>query len=282
MNEPLPEGTQVANYLLLRPIGRGTQAVVYLAEDGRTHATVALKLVHLGEDDGDRGTTRKARELFLQNAETARRLVHPDIVTLFDFGVAGARGWLAMEPVLGGDLGRYTAVRRLLPEPVVLRVVQRAALALAYAHRAGVIHRDLKPANVLIDWSAQTVKLADFGLARTVDASQTGTGTVPGSPFYMAPEQLAGAVPSVRTDLYALGVMLFQLLTGRLPHEAPSMGELLRQVASDPAPDLALLRPTLPPELSALVAGLLAKRPTDRPADANAVAEVLRALAARW
>jgi serine/threonine-protein kinase len=164
----------------------------------------------------------------------------------------------------------------------VLRLCERIAQALAYAHRQGVVHRDVKPANVLVDWPGDAVKLADFGLARADDGVQTGTGIVPGSPAYMAPEQLAGAVPTPRSDLYALGVMLYQLLTGRLPFEGASMGEWLRQVADQPVPDLHLLRPDLPVGVAALCTRLLAKRSAERPADASAAARELSVLLAEW
>jgi serine/threonine-protein kinase len=187
-----------------------------------------------------------------------------------------------MEPVPGGDLTRYTRPQRLLPELLVLRLCERIAQALAYAHRQGVVHRDVKPANVLVDWARDTVKLADFGLARADDGVQTGTGIVPGSPAYMAPEQLAGAVPTPRSDLYALGVMLYQLLAGRLPHDGLSMGELLRHVAEAPPPDLRLLRPDLPADVASLAARLMARRPAERPDDGDAAARELAALVQSW
>ena len=203
-------------------------------------------------------------------------------MALLAAGVEGPLGWLAMEPVAGSDLTRYTRPQRLLPEPLVLRVCERIAQALAYAHRQGVVHRDVKPANVLVDWPRDAVKLADFGLARADDGVQTGTGIVPGTPAYMAPEQLAGAVPTPRSDLYAVGVMLYQLLSGRLPYEGASMGEWLRQVADQPVPDLRLLRPDLPAGLAAVCTRLLAKQPAERPADGDAVARELAVLLAAW
>jgi len=130
----------------------------------------------------------------------------------------------------------------------------------------------------LADWTSHTVKLADFGLARAGDGQQTGTGLVPGTPYFMAPEQLAGGPPTPQSDFYALGVMLFQLLAGRLPFEGHSMGELLRQAVHEPAPALAPLRPDLPSELTPLVALLLAKRPEHRPADGEALAADLRSI----
>jgi serine/threonine-protein kinase len=264
----------IAGYTVLRRIGQGTHGTVQLAQHGQSGQMVALKLISL---PGGPGATA-ARESFVQSAEAAMRLQHPGIVALYGVGIERSTGWLAMEPVPGSDLGRYTHAARLLPERVVLVIAKRVAQALAHAHRHSVMHRDVKPANVLVDWPGDLCKLADFGLARAVDASRTATGVVPGSPAYMAPELLAGAVPTPQSDLYALGVMLFELLVGRLPHTGASMGELLRQVASQPAPDLRSLKPALPAALAQTVARLLAKRPAERPSDGDALAEALSAV----
>jgi serine/threonine-protein kinase len=274
----LQPGQSIAGYRLIRRIGQGAHGAVYLALDPRGALSVALKVIALPSG----APAPAARDAFLRSAQTARRLTHPGIVALYAAGVEGPLAWLAMEPVPGSDLMRYTRPQRLLPEALVLRLCERIAQALAYAHRQGIVHRDVKPANVLVDWPSDAVKLADFGLARADDGVQTGTGIVPGSPAYMAPEQLAGGVPTPRSDLYALGVMLYQLLTGRLPFEGASMGEWLRQVADQPVPDLRLLRPELPVGLAALCTRLLAKRSAERPADGGAVARELATLLAAW
>jgi serine/threonine protein kinase len=265
---------ELAGWRLLRLLGRGSHGSVYAGQSAADSTTVALKVVSLPTG----AQAAAAAQVFLDTAGVAQRLQHPGIVAALDAGIDGAHAWLAMELVPGHDLSRHTSPGQLLPLGQVLTVAEQLAQALAYAHRHGVVHRDLKPANVLVDWSTGAVKLADFGLARAADALQTGTGLVPGSPAYMAPEQLAGGVPSAQTDFYALGVVLFQLLTGRLPHESHSMGELLRQVAQEPAPDLQLLRPDLPTEVATLLARLLAKRPEQRPADGDVLAADLRSI----
>jgi serine/threonine-protein kinase len=274
----LQPGQSLAGYRLVRLIGQGSHGAVYLAEDQRGQRTVALKIMPLPPG----AQAQAAGEAFLRSASTARRLQHPAIVAIHEAGVEGSLAWLSMEAVPGSDLTRYTRPQRLLPEPMVLRLCARVAQALSFAHRQGVVHRDVKPANVLVDWPSNTVKLADFGLARADDGVQTGTGIVPGSPAYMAPEQLAGAVPTPRSDLYALGVMLFQLLAGRLPHDGLSMGELLRHVAETPPPDLRLLRPDLPAAVAGLVARLMARRASERPADGDAAARELAELVQTW
>lgn len=266
-------------YRVLRPLGRGAVGTVHLAVHGATGVAVALKVVQLGASGFD-DALNEARGRFLVEAYAARRLSHPGIVAVLAAGEERGRGWIAMELVPGSDLGRYTHAARLLPEPVVLRIGERIARALAYAHGAGIVHRDVKPSNVMVHWPNDTLKLTDFGLARTVDAQATRTGLVLGSPAYMAPEQLAGAAPDARSDLYALGVTLFQLLAGRLPHDAPSMGELLRQVAHQAAPDIRSVNASASAALAALLQGLLAKEPTQRIPQAGEAADALAQLAA--
>ena len=276
MNPPAPANT-FGPYRVLRPLGRGTAGTVHLALDDSTNTAVALKVVPLGAPE-NAALFNEARGRFLVEAYAARRLAHPDIVAVLAAGEAQGRGWIAMELVPGNDLGRYTQTARLLPEPLVLRIGQRLATALAHAHGAGIVHRDIKPSNVMAHWPSNTLKLSDFGLARTVDAAATRSGLVLGSPAYMAPEQLAGAVPDARTDLYALGVTLFQLLAGRLPHDAPSVGELLHRVASQAAPDIRSINPSTSPGLAKLLQVLLAKAPQQRLQTADEAAQALAKL----
>lgn len=268
-------GCTLAGHVLHRRLGNGAHGTVYLASPAGTNRLVALKLIPLPTGE----SAAAAAASFLETVAAARSLRHPDIVAVYGAGVEAGLGWLAMEPVPGAELGRYARQPRLLPEALVLRVCERLARALACAHRCGVVHRDVKPANVLVDWPTDTVKLTDFGLARLADGTNTATGMLLGSPAYMAPEQLAGMVPTPRTDLYALGVTMFELLTGQPAYEGHSMGELLRQVAHDAVPELALQRPDLPDSLADLLRRLLAKSPAKRPADGDAVAHEIRLIA---
>jgi eukaryotic-like serine/threonine-protein kinase len=263
-------------YRLLRTLGRGSMGTVHLAVDSRDGRPVALKAMPLGQDGADHAALRQR---FLAEVAAARRLSHRDIVRLHDAGEEAGQLWLAMELLHGCDLGRYTHMSRLLPEPLVLQLVERLARALAHAHAQGVVHRDIKPANVMLHLPTGQLKLTDFGVAGLADMSRTRTGVVLGTPYYMAPEQLAGAAADARSDLYALGVLLFQLLTGRLPHEHASLGELLRAVASEPAPDVRTLRPALSPALAGVVAQALQKQPARRPASGLELADTLAALA---
>ncbi len=277
MSRGLQAGQSLAGHRLLRSIGQGTSGTVFLAEHQATQAVVAIKVVVLPAG----ASCAAAGRQFMHAAQAAMRLQHASVVQVFDAGLHDGLAWLSMEPVPGSDLVRYTQAPRLLPEAEVLRIGARLAQALGHAHRHGVVHRDLKPANVRVNWADDAVKLLDLGLARSASAVDTQTGTLIGTPLYMAPEQLAGAVPSPASDFYALGVLLFELLAGRLPHEpTASMGDLLRQVAQQPAPDLQALRPGLPSALAGIVTRLLDKAPAARPSDGEALASALSSLRA--
>ena len=266
-------------YLLGAVIGDGAAARVHAATDVRSGAALAIKLSPLpaGLSLAQRADwlARMQREV-----NVARRVAHPGIVALFDAGMDDQHAWLAMEQVRGLDLSRYTQRSRQLPEPLVLDIGARIAQALAHAHRNGVVHRDLKPANVLLDLAGGVVKLADFGVARETDHDITRTGVTLGTPAYMAPELLSGAAATAASDAYALGVVLFELLTGARPHQAETLGELLRSMASHPAASLAQARPDLPTSVANLVDRLLRADPMQRPSDLAAWATEAASLAA--
>ncbi len=267
---------------LLRLLGSGAHARVYAAHDRSFNRLVALKIFALQPRGESSLAGAEARSRFEAEARTAQRLNHPDIVQVLEAGSYEGQAWLAMELAPGSSLQRYTEPARLLPEPAVLRTGQRIALALAHAHSQRVVHRDLKPANVLVDWPSDTLKIVDFGLARSDDATATRTGLMLGTPQYMAPELLAGARPDERSDFYALGVILFELLSARLPFDTSNLGELLKRAAQDPAPDLRSLKPHTPDALAELLAELLATRPAQRLADGSRVAGRLRSLRLAW
>jgi serine/threonine-protein kinase len=274
-----PDRTQLGRYRIDRQLGRGAMGAVYLGHDPKIGRQVAIKTMALSQEfDGAELTEARAR--FFREAETAGRLQHRDIVTIFDAGEDQELAYIAMEYLKGHDLQRYTSGASLLPVPTVLRIVSRVADALAYAHSQGVVHRDIKPANVMVDPDDDSVKVTDFGIARITDSSRTRTGMVLGTPSFMSPEQMAGRRVDGRSDLYSLGVMLFQLLVGRLPHAADSMAKLMYQIANDPAPDIRTLRPDLPETLANVVALALEKRPEVRYGDGRQFAADLRTIAA--
>ncbi len=267
----------LGRYRIEREIGRGAMGAVYLGLDPQIGRQVAIKTMALGREFAGAELV-EARTRFFREAEMAGRLQHHDIVTIFDAGEEDGLAYIAMEFVKGHDLLPYTVPGKLLPLGDVLQTVARVAEALAYAHRQGVVHRDIKPANVMVDAASNTVKVTDFGIARVADASRTRTGRVLGTPSFMSPEQMAGGRVDGRSDLYSLGVMLFQLVTGALPHASDSMARLMHQIAVDPAPDVRTLRPELPASLARLIANVLEKRPELRPADGAQMAAELLAI----
>ena len=273
-----PDRAALGRYRLERQLGRGSMGTVYLGHDPQIGRRVAIKTMALSREF-EGSELAEARARFFREAEMAGRLQHPDIVTIFDASEDQGLAFIAMEYVDGHDLLRHTLPGRLLPVPVVLHTLARVARALAHAHTQGVVHRDVKPANVMIDPATDSVKVTDFGIARITDACRTRTGLVLGTPSFMSPEQMAGRRIDGRTDLYSLGVMLFQLLTGALPHQSDSMAELMRRIVNDTAPDVRTLRPELPEALANVVALALEKRVEVRYADGGQMADDLLAVA---
>src|SRR5207249_4993233 len=206
----------------------------------------------------------RAKQLSVREAETAGRLSHPNIVTIYDTGEEHDFCYIAMELLKGGDLAPYTKAGNLLPVDQVVSITARVADALGYAHRQGVVHRDIKPANMMYHRESDTLKVTDFGIARLTDSSRTKTGMVLGTPSYMSPEQLAGKRIEGRSDLFSLGVTLYQLLCGRLPFEGESMAQLMFKIASEPPTDILSINPALAPSLVAFVERALAKNPDER------------------
>lgn len=269
--------SMLGKHVLDKQLGQGAMGAVYLAHDPATGQHVAIKTMALAREfSGD--DLADARNRFLREADMAGRLQHPDIVQILDAGETEGLAWIAMELIDGVDLGQHTQSNRLLPLPVVLRAIARVADALAYAHTRGVTHRDIKPENIMLDLPREGVKVMDFGVARLADASRTRTGVVLGTPTYMSPEQLSGQHVDGRTDLYSLGVTLFQLLTGRLPCEADSLGALMRAIARETPPNVCELRPELPAALGDVVALALQKHPATRYSSGEQMAEDLRAV----
>ncbi len=276
-----PDRASLGRYRIDRQLGRGAMGAVYLGHDPKIGRQVAIKTMALVQEF-DGAELAEARARFFREAETAGRLQHRDIVTIFDAGEDQDLAYIAMEFLKGHDLQRHTVAAQLLPVPQVMRIVARVAEALAYAHSQGVVHRDIKPANVMIDPGDDSVKVTDFGIARITDSSRTRTGMVLGTPSFMSPEQMSGRRVDGRSDLYSLGVMLFQLLTGRLPHQAESMAKLMYQIANEPAADVRELRPELPEALANVVALALEKRPEVRYADGHQLAADLRTIEAAF
>jgi serine/threonine-protein kinase len=257
------DANTLGRYQLEKELGRGAMGVVYLGRDPTIGRTVAIKTLALSQEFAAEDVA-EVRERFFREAETAGRLQHPHIVTIFDAGEERELAFIAMEFLKGQDLTQHCKPGNLLAPASVVSIVARVAGALAYAHRQNVVHRDIKPANIMFDAATDQVKVTDFGIARITDSSKTKTGLVLGTPSFMSPEQLSGKKVDGRSDLYSLGVMLFQLLTGVLPFRADSMSELMYKITNAEAADIRILRPELPKELADIVALSLSKRPETR------------------
>ena len=271
------EKPMLGRYQVEKELGKGAMGVVYLGKDPKIGRVVAIKTMALSQEfDGDELVD--ARERFFREAETAGRLQHQNIVTIFDAGEEHDLAYIAMEFLKGKDLVDFCKDGQLLPAPKVLSIVARVAEALAYAHRQNVVHRDIKPANIMYELASDTVKVTDFGIARITDSSKTKTGMVLGTPSFMSPEQLAGKKVDGRSDLYSLGVMLFQMLAGVLPFRGESMAELMYKIANEEAPDIRAIRRDLPESLADLVAVSLSKRPETRYQNGDQFAADLRAV----
>jgi serine/threonine-protein kinase len=260
-------------YQLEGRLGVGGMSTVHLALDRVLERHVAVKLLaeHLADDPAF--VSRFRRE-----ALAAARLVHPNIVQVFDFGFDAGhhQHFIVMEHVKGHSCAELLRDRGHLDVEVAVEIVAQACRGLEYAHRGGVVHRDVKPGNLLVS-DSEVVKLADFGIARAADQSSiTQVGSVLGTAAYLSPEQARGEEAGPRADLYSLGVVAYQLLSGRLPYEANSLSELaLKQQREAPAP-LESLNPLVPRELSQAVAMALAIDQEARPPDALVFAEAIQ------
>ncbi len=275
------EKPMLGRYQVEKELGKGAMGIVYLGKDPKIGRVVAIKTMALSQEfSGDELVD--ARERFFREAETAGRLQHQNIVTIFDAGEEHDLAYIAMEFLKGRDLVDYCKQGQLLPVPAVLSIVARVAEALAYAHKQNVVHRDIKPANIMYEAESDTVKVTDFGIARITDSSKTKTGLVLGTPSFMSPEQLAGKKVDGRSDLYSLGVMLFQMLAGVLPFRGDSMSELMYKIANENAPDVRIIRPELPQALADVLALSLSKRPETRYQTGEQFAAELRSVMGQY
>jgi eukaryotic-like serine/threonine-protein kinase len=257
------ETQRLGRYQLEREIGRGAMGVVYLGRDTAINRSVAIKAIPLASEFSDSELT-EARSRFFREAETAGRLNHPNIVTIYDVGEERGLAYIAMEYLKGRHLSDYATSTSLLAPRKVLELIGRTADALGFAHKQQVVHRDIKPANIMYDPSTDVLKITDFGIARLSGAGSTRTGIVLGTPSFMSPEQLEGRTVTGHSDLFSLGVSLFQLLTGQLPFTADSMTGLMQRIAEAPHPPLRAIRPDLPACVESIIDRALAKTPEAR------------------
>ena len=265
----------LGRYEVLKEIGKGAMGTVYLGQDPKISRTVAIKTLDLSQDFEEK-EVEDVKARFFREAETAGKLSHPSIVTIYDAGEAHQLAYIAMEYLEGENLAPYTRSKTLLPLPTVLDIIARCAEALAYAHENQVVHRDIKPANIMYRPDTGEIKITDFGIARVTGGTRTRSGMVLGTPSYMSPEQLSGKRVDGRSDLFSLGVMCFQLVTGRLPFIADSMANLMYKIANEDHPSVRVLRPDVPECIPPIIDRVLEKDREKRYANGVEMAEDIR------
>ena len=254
---------RLGRYVIEKRIGRGAMGAVYLAKDPRINRPVALKVIPIEKEFEDE-ELKEARLRFYREAESAGRLAHPNIITVFDAGEDKGLAYIAMEYVPGIPLKQFTDPKRLLAPKRALELCACTAEALDYAHNQGVIHRDIKPANLMYNPKEGSLKITDFGVARMTDNNSTKTGIVLGTPMYMSPEQLGAEDLQGHSDLFSLGVTLYELLAGEVPFKATNIAVLMTKITSEDPPPISHMRAGIPPSVDAVLAKALAKKPQDR------------------
>lgn len=274
---PMESIKKIGRYDILEIIGKGSMGLVYKALDPKINRLLAIKTIRFS-DEFDEDVIQEIKERFFREAEIAGQLSHPSIVTIHDLGEDQDLTYMAMEYLEGDDLEKFISKKNLLPLRKVLHVVASVAEALDFAHHADVIHRDIKPANIRLLRSGG-VKVTDFGIARAISSSRTRTGVILGTPNYMSPEQIMGQKIDPRSDIFSLGVLLYQLLTGELPFQGDNLSSLLYQITQVKQPPLRTFNPKIPLACGQIIDKALAKNPNERFKTAGQMARVLRLLA---
>lgn len=288
MPSPAPAISRVGRFYITRELGRGAVGCVYLAHDPVLGRDIALKTFHPGLTYSERN---RLEQQFINEARAAARLSHPNIVTIFDASVEDATSYIAMEYLPGAGLDKQLdRGRRFMPESIA-SIIGKLADALAHAHRNGVIHRDIKPANIFMLENDQP-KLVDFGIARAPNRAPGSCAAdgqphtlfrnnLLGTPNYMSPEQAAGKPVDARTDIYSLGAVMYEMLTGRKPFQSGDPDQLLRDIAYKAPQAPHLIDPDIPEALSQLTMKAMSKRPEKRYQSAEELARDIRRFVAR-
>lgn len=276
--DPLVGRLVDGRYEVVSRIARGGMATVYRAVDRRLDRDVALKVMHPHLAEGATGADFVSR--FRREARAAARLTHPGLVAVYDQGLDGETSYLTMEYVAGSNLRRLLLTEGTLSLGRTLDVLADVLDALAAAHRAGLVHRDVKPENVLLDTEGR-LKVTDFGLARAVnDVTSTTTGTILGTVAYLSPELITTGACDARTDVYAVGVLAYEMLLGSVPHTGSTPIQVAFQHVNNDVPPASDTAPWIPPEVDDLLCALAARDPADRPADAGAALALVRSVRA--
>jgi serine/threonine protein kinase len=253
---------KLGRFEIIREIGKGAMGQVFLANDPKIERKVAIKTIVLPPGTSEE-EARETSQRFLREAQAAGKLLHPNIVTIFDVGEEQGVAFIAMEFIEGETLDKYAKPDNLLPLRRVQEIIEQAGAALDYAHLHHIIHRDIKPANLMI-LKGGVLKVTDYGLAKNPSANLTQAGVLLGTPSYMSPEQIQGQEIDGRSDLFSLGVVLYELLTGVRPFEGDSISTIIYRVLYEDARPPAAHNPALPPEINAILERALAKEPDRR------------------
>ena len=266
--------SHLGRYEIMGELGQGAMGVVYKARDPLIDRVVAIKTINLNQALEER---EEYEARFYQEARAAGRLSHHNIVTIYDVGKSGDIAYIAMEFLEGRELRDVLNERSGMPIPEILDIVGQVAHGLYYAHEHGIVHRDVKPSNIMIQKDGH-VKITDFGIARMASAAvRTQTGMVLGSPKYMSPEQVMGKLTDQRSDIFSLGVMLYEMLTGRPPFSGENVNAIMYQTLNATPPQPSSVNPAVPEMLNFIVAKALAKKMDERYQNAKEFAEDLRA-----
>ncbi|MBI5658456.1 MAG: serine/threonine protein kinase [Nitrosomonadales bacterium] len=266
--------SQLGRYEIVGEIGQGAMGTVYKAKDPLIDRIVAIKTINLDLADDEK---EEYEGRFYQEAKAAGRLSHPNIVTVFDVGKSGDIAYIAMEFLQGRELRDILNDGKRIPVEQALDIVVQVAQGLAYAHEHNIVHRDVKPSNIMVVRDGH-VKITDFGIARMESASvRTQTGMVLGSPKYMSPEQVMGKQIDRRSDIFSLGVMLYEVLAGQVPFAGENINAIMYQILNTVPPPPGALNPEVPGMLNFIVAKALAKEVADRYQNAKEFANDLRA-----
>jgi len=267
----------LGRYEIMKELGKGAMGVVYLGRDPKIGRTTAIKTIRFSEDY-DPEEADKLKEQFFREAETAGMLSHPNIVTIYDAGEDHDLSYIAMELLDGHDLKEHAGKDKLLPLRQVIGLIADVADALGYAHEKGVVHRDIKPANIML-LNNGVVKVTDFGIARAMASSKTKTGVVKGTPFYMSPEQIKGQKVDGRSDIFSLGVVLYEMLTGVQPFRAEDLTALIYKITNEEPEPVTQFNPKVPKAVSQIIDKALLKDREQRYQKAQQMAEHLRIVA---
>ena len=279
LNIPKGPPSMLGRYRVLKELGRGAMGVVYLGKDPTIQRFVAIKTMRLDEIK-DEGMLEGVKTRFFREAESTGRLSHPNIVTIYDAGEEGHLVYIAMEVLQGTTLKEWSHTPNLMPIDKLIPTLATVADAMDYAHRQGIVHCDIKPANIMLT-TDHVVKIMDFGIATMASSVRTKTESVLGTPTYMSPEQIAGKKVDGRSDVYSLGIVMFELLTGQQPFKADNLSALLFAIVNTPPARLATVRADLPPIMQDVLDRALQKDPVRRYRSASEFAQELRAIVER-